>query len=119
MRRMSSSVAMSPAMTAAGSPGVRYRSENTTNATTAITMMVENRRRTMYAIIRPLVQKLLTCVLRQAQDERCPSARGLNHSARGERVEPRTPRSLFLLDVPHEVDRRDDHAGKIRAISGW
>src|SRR2546430_2027012 len=52
MRRMSSSVAMSPAMTAAGSPGVRYRSENTTNATTAITTTVEKRRRTMYAIIR-------------------------------------------------------------------
>src|SRR5690242_12027757 len=52
MRWMSSLVAMSPAMTAAGSPGVRYSSENTTNATTAITTMVENRRRKMYAIIR-------------------------------------------------------------------
>src|ERR1700716_483222 len=89
MRRMSSSVAMSPAMTAAGSPGVRYRSENTTNATTAITMTVENRRRTMYAIIRRLAGWSL----------------------------PGKP--LFLLDVPHEVDRRNDHAGEIRAISGW
>src|SRR6185295_6451045 len=52
MRRMSSSVAMSPAMTAAGSPGVRYSSENTTNATTAMTTKVENSRRTTYAIIR-------------------------------------------------------------------
>ena len=44
---MSSAVAMSPAITAAGSPGVRNRSENTTSATTAITMNVAPRRRRM------------------------------------------------------------------------
>ena len=54
MRRMSSSVAISPAITAAGSPGVRYRSEKTTNATTAITATVAKRRRTMRAVIRDL-----------------------------------------------------------------
>ncbi len=41
---MSSSVAMSPAMTAAGSPGLRYSSEKTNSATTAMTGMVASRR---------------------------------------------------------------------------
>src|ERR1700720_2091318 len=88
MRRMSSSVAMSPAITAAGSPGVRYRREKTTNATTAMTTMVENRRRTMYAIIGCLADQ--------------PYAR-----------EP-----IFLFDVPHERDRRDDDAVEVRPIGG-
>ena len=44
---MSSSVAMSPAITAAGSPGVRNSSENTNSATTAMTINVAPRRRTM------------------------------------------------------------------------
>src|ERR1700758_5041965 len=88
MRRMSSSVAMSPAMTAAGSPGVRYKSENTTNATTAMTTMVENRRRTMYAIIR----------------RRAGWSSG------------KLEKPLFLLDVPHERHRRDDHAGEVGAV---
>jgi hypothetical protein len=44
---MSSSVAMSPAITAAGSPGVRYSSEKTNRATTPMTGMVARTRRTM------------------------------------------------------------------------
>src|SRR6266404_4139254 len=98
MRRMSSSVAMSPAMTAAGSPGVRYRSENTTNATTAITTTVENRRRTMYAIVRgnPVTFD---------QRRWVPACAGTTNVA-----------PLALLDIPHERHRRNDHAGKVRAV---
>src|SRR3954469_23353818 len=49
MRAMSSLVAASPARIAAGSPGVRYSRRKTTKATTAMTTMVANRRRTTYA----------------------------------------------------------------------
>jgi hypothetical protein len=38
---------MSPAITAAGSPGVKNSRENTTSATTAITISVAPSRRTM------------------------------------------------------------------------
>jgi hypothetical protein len=48
MRFTSSSVATSPAMTAAGSPGVKYNNEKTINATTAITTIVAPKRLTMY-----------------------------------------------------------------------
>ena len=41
---MSCSVAMSPAITAAGSPGLMYSSEKTNSATTPITGMVASRR---------------------------------------------------------------------------
>ena len=41
---MSSSVAMSPAMTAAGSPGLMYSSEKTNSATSPMTGMVASRR---------------------------------------------------------------------------
>ena len=44
-RSMSAVVACSPASTAAGSPGVRYSSENTMTATIAITGMVASKRR--------------------------------------------------------------------------
>ncbi len=44
MRAMSSSVAMSPAMIAAGSPGLMYSSEKTKSATTPMTGMVARRR---------------------------------------------------------------------------
>ena len=48
LRRMpsiSSGEALSPAMIAAGSPGVRCSSKNTNSATTSITGMVASRRR--------------------------------------------------------------------------
>ena len=41
---MSASVAMSPAITAAGSPGLRYSREKTNSATMAITGMVASSR---------------------------------------------------------------------------
>jgi hypothetical protein len=47
MRAMSAAVAVSPAMMAAGSPGLRCRSENTNSATTAITGIVARMRLTM------------------------------------------------------------------------
>jgi hypothetical protein len=44
---MSSTLARSPAMSAAGSPGDRWINRNTTTATTAMTGSVERKRRTM------------------------------------------------------------------------
>src|SRR5947207_13173908 len=109
---MSSTVAVSPAMIAAGSPGLRYKSAKTKIATTAMTGIVARMRRTIYANIGATAPTIVV-----------PAKAGTHHSAAGAADKwipacagmtavPSAPLS-FLLDVPQEDHGGDDDAVEV------
>src|SRR5262245_30619300 len=87
-----SEVALSPAITAAGSPGVSRSMRKTRTATTVSTGMMATRRRAMKSSIY------------------FPRSPLWPRPARG-----RGPKTLFLLDVPHNRYRRLEPAGDVGA----
>src|SRR5687768_15739910 len=97
MRLMSSVVAASPAMTAAGSPGVRYSREKTTNATTVITTRVAKSLRITYASIDSL-RGLFLVDVPEERDGRDDDARNIRAIGRRQDELPRR-------NERHELER--------------
>src|SRR5690242_3014519 len=119
MRAMSSAVAVSPAMIAAGSPGLRCNSEKTKSATTTITGMVARMRRTIYANIwkpHPNPPPQAGEETRRRTGMVTPST--LSPAGGGGMGWGPPGAPSFLLDVPQEDDWRDDDAVQVLAVGG-
>ena len=97
-----SEVALSPAITAAGSPGVSRSMRKTNTATTARTGMMATRRRAMKSSIGSLSGQPMRGLPLPAASVRRGRRRG-------------RPRASLLLDVPHHRHRRLQPAADVGA----